>query len=278
MSYQKKDPHMDYKCYVLKNDKRPLRGPRPSTEKFLVALGAGQTFGRWCDKSYPELLGEKVGIDVYNISDGGAGPDDNWIKNYFDVINSSEMCIVQVMSGRCQSIPSRGVYDRGSHYVEGGRVLTRKNWKNFFVEGGEEIWSEVYWKRLHERLTAGEYVDRVNEVLDLYVDSYKRLLSRIRVPTILLYIGHRKPLNEDLSDMHSCLGTFPHFITKSTINKLKKLTDCYVEHIHGNVDKSKLKNGHHSDTSYYPSQDIYEKVASKLTPVVINILKTNNNS
>jgi hypothetical protein len=278
--YHKKDPHMDYKGYSLIDKRSLLRGPKPTSDKFISCIGAAQTFGRWSVKSYPELLGNEIGIDAYNLSAGGYGPEDAWIDLCLDIINSSEVCIVQVPSARCQSIPSRRLYARGSHYLENGRVVGKSKRKAHMVRGGNRIKAGDYWKREFKTLTKSQAKSRIDEVLDLYIESFKKLFSKIKVPTILLYIGRNPPIDEDSHDFRhpfqsrGPIGTFPHFVTKSTINRLCELSDRYVEYVHGEIDAPVIRNGRPFRNGYYPTQDMYETLAKKLSPVVKNIIET----
>ena len=276
--YHQRDPHMDYKSYILDEGPYRLRGPKPTSDTFISCIGAAQTFGRWTAKSYPELLGNEIGIDAYNISTGGYGPEDTWIDLYLDIINSSEVCIIQIASARCQSIPSRGVVSRGKDYIEGGEILGKSN-LGYGVRGGVKIKAEDYWRREFKTLTKSQAKSRVDEMLDLYVGAYEELFSKIKVPTILLYIGHKPAIDETSHDFRqpvtptSAAGPFPHWVTKSTINRLCELSDRYVEHVHGKFRAVVIDEGRRIWNRYYPTQGMYETLVKKLTPVVKNIIE-----
>src|SRR5262245_34670382 len=54
-----------------------LRGPKPQNldpGRYFVAIGAAQTFGRFCERPYPTILQDKLGLPVLNLGRGGAGP------------------------------------------------------------------------------------------------------------------------------------------------------------------------------------------------------------
>ena len=71
--YQQIDPHIDYRVFEVKLGKgsKWFRGPEPKTNNFISCIGAAQTWGRLCEKSYPQLFTELSGIDAFNISLGG---------------------------------------------------------------------------------------------------------------------------------------------------------------------------------------------------------------
>ena len=90
--YQESDWQIvDYQSFCLdegiidRSTKHPLfiRGPGPaSLEKghYFVALGAAQTFGRFCPRPFATILADRLGLPVLNISHGGAGPIFFWMR------------------------------------------------------------------------------------------------------------------------------------------------------------------------------------------------------
>ena len=78
MGYQ--DVHyevVDYECFILGETGLYFRGPEPNQlepSKYFVCLGAAQTFGCFCDRPYPLLLQEELGLACLNLGYGGADP------------------------------------------------------------------------------------------------------------------------------------------------------------------------------------------------------------
>jgi hypothetical protein len=260
--YQFLDPHIDYKIYKYNfksGGHRWFRGPKPTSDKFISCIGAAQTYGRWSSKSYPELLGNEIGLDAYNISSGGWDLSSPHINKSIDLLNTSRCCIVQIMSARCQRIPSRGIVGAG---------------KNYKMHDGSKINTRLYWKQQFETMTKSEANDAICEMNDLYVETYEKLISKIKVPTILLYVGQNSAIDETSYDFRKGATGYPHWITKSTIKRLCKISDHYVEYVHGPVRSMEIKDGVPYVNTYYPTQEMYELLVKKLIPIVKNIIDT----
>src|SRR6266404_462258 len=77
-SYQKRDWEIvDYQVYCLNGTDVWLRGPKPATlapREYAVCLGAAQTYGCFCERPYPAILEERLGLPMLNLGFGGAGP------------------------------------------------------------------------------------------------------------------------------------------------------------------------------------------------------------
>ncbi|MDY7006343.1 MAG: DUF6473 family protein [Cyanobacteriota bacterium] len=108
MTYQERDWEIvDYQMYSLQETGKSCRGPQPKTLKpnqYFVCIGAAQTFGCFCKRPYPTLLGGKFNLPELNLGFAGAGPD--YFLQEQDLIpyiNNARFAVVQVMSGRSES-------------------------------------------------------------------------------------------------------------------------------------------------------------------------------
>jgi hypothetical protein len=197
-----------------------LRGPRPpSLEKgqYFVCVGAAQTFGRFCERPYPTLLQEKLGIPVLNLGRGGAGPSffstgDLRLMHY---INNAKFVIIQVMSGRSES--NSLFYSRGLGYY------TR-------VSNGSTIGCDEAFKEL--LLTSEEiFIKRiVAETRQNWISSFKCLLQAVKVPKVLFWFSTRRPYyKEEYLSLPKLFGEFPQLVNSIMVQQLKSYSDAYVE-------------------------------------------------
>ena len=88
---------------VMSGVLQSLSGPNPWSpffKKYGVAVGAAQTFGRFCPKAYPQLVWEATGVSVVNLGFAGAGPRMFLRPGPLSLINQAAFVIVQVMSSR----------------------------------------------------------------------------------------------------------------------------------------------------------------------------------
>src|SRR5215472_5824524 len=75
--YQNDDRRaLDYKLWKLPEDDLLVRGPLnvDLDGEYFVALGAAQTFGRFVQKPFCQILGEKLRCPGLNFGFSGAGP------------------------------------------------------------------------------------------------------------------------------------------------------------------------------------------------------------
>lgn len=218
---------VDYQIYRLDSviDRQTnagllLRGPKPQNiqdGKYFVCIGAAQTFGRFCEKPYPTLLQEKLGIPALNLGRGGAGPsffskDNDEILKY---INNARFSIIQVMSGRSESnslFHSRGLgfYTR---IADGVSIGCDDAFRGLLKENGV-----CYVKKI------------VAETRHNWMNNYKELLEKITIPRILFWFSVRKPrYKEKYQNVSTLFGEFPQLVNSHMINQLDKYYEEYVE-------------------------------------------------
>src|SRR6185369_151381 len=180
---------VDYNIYALDqnildaetNQPLNLRGPRPhlANGKYFACVGAAQTFGRFCQQPFPLLLAERLGTPSLNLGRGGAGPlFFLQSKELLGYINGSSFAIVQIMSGRSESnslFESKGLgfYRRRS---DGSEICCDDAFAELLLLNDTSIVRKI-----------------VMETRQNWVDNYLRLLTAIKVPTILLWLSTRTP-------------------------------------------------------------------------------------
>jgi hypothetical protein len=218
--YQDRDYEViDYELYKLPGTGHRIRGPEPPTfapGEYFTCVGAAQTFGCFCEKPYPALVGEAIGLPPLNFGFAGAGP--RYFLNrqpLLDYINRGRFAVVQVMSARSED---NSFFDTG-----GLEYLTRRC-------DGERLGAEPAYKRL----LATESQERVEEVVaetrDNWVASYTTLFDTIQVPTILFWFSERSPdYQENYDTVWGLFGKFPHMVNRTTIERVKPLADDYAE-------------------------------------------------
>lgn len=256
-----------------------VRGPKPENlqkGQYFVCIGAAQTFGRFCEKPFPNLLQEKLGISGLNLGRGGAGPSFFSQENarLMEYINRARFAIVQVMSGRSASnslFESKGL----GYYIKKS-------------DGSSCIGADDAFKELLSHSNK-QYVKRiVAETRMNWIESYQELLEQIKIPKILLWLSVRKPRYlEHYYNVYSLFGKFPQLVNKETVDRVKKYCDYYVECVSSREMPQPLINrftgkptavedkwggGTWSENWYYPSPEMHIDAANALEKV-INIKK-----
>jgi hypothetical protein len=298
--YQARDYEVvDYNLEPLPNTELLVRGPIPNLVKpYFTVIGAAQTFGCFSEKPYPTLLSEELGIPCLNLGFGGVGPEfflkqDALIK----LVNNSQFCIVQIMSGR--SVSNSKIISLGSEYgfdrSDGIRKSTHKIYQHhisstyqfYNTRLGRKM--ERAMARIASLLDREGFSDRlVDETRERWVNDYIQLSYSINVPSILFWFSVRDPDYRMKRTHHDALfGSFPQLVNKQMIDSIKQYYGPYVECITSEGlpqqlvnrftgkeaickrenDRQELAGTEFSTNYYYPSPEMHASAFDALTMV-----------
>jgi hypothetical protein len=284
MAAEYQDPDwriVDYQPFCLderiidRSTRRPLfiRGPRPGQlDKggYFVALGAAQTFGRFCPQPFPALLAQRLGLPVLNISHGGAGPaffcKDN--ARLIDYLNEARFVVVQVMSGRS---------DSSSLFESEGVGYFRRRSDGAHL-GCDEAFSALMRSRPPALLAR-----IVEETRASWCDSYHRLMSQIAVPKVLLWLSTRTPdYRQGRRSLSELFGAFPQLVNARMVAQVGRHCDHYIECVTRRGLPQPLfdrftgaratvldpwTSEPWTENWYYPSPEMHQDAAEALEPV-----------
>jgi hypothetical protein len=292
--YQRRDGHLiDYELYPF-GDKL-LRGPKPQGP-YIAYLGAAQTFGTYCKRPFPNILGEKLDIGTMNFGLGGKGPefyrDENSI---LEAANKAELVVVQIFSAR--SI-TNSVYDA---VAGSNRVIRRIDNREMQAE---QAFFELVSGRDPRGRTRGFLQALIEECRRNYAFAMVELLQKIERPTVLFYYSVRRPNYPDrypnrllqwglrqvgsspllvkAFDGHfrhalwTLLGRFPHLVNADVVSQIKPHSNHYVECATrvGMPQKLIDLQGEFAGWNrYYPSPEMHEEAARLLEPICREILE-----
>ncbi len=144
-----------------------LRGPAAHLDQpFLAFIGGAQTFGRFAHAPFPALLGARLGLQVLNLSVGGAGPRYFDTPRHVNILNRAEAVVVQVLSGRSAS---NSLFDNSA-----GGGLKGRPWFGDQPVRAEDMFARA--AKDHGR----EVVERlVQETREDYLRQFLALLDKI---------------------------------------------------------------------------------------------------
>jgi hypothetical protein len=201
----------DYELWYSNDLRMALRGPQTifdSAAQFWSFVGAAQTFGRFAEKPFPALLSSSQRKPHLNLGFAGAGP--GFFANslpFIDKINQSEVCFLQVMSGR--SISTRFLRAVGF-----GGVLE-------FLDGplkGQRFLAAEAYRKLLENYGEQAVADQIHAAKANWVDAYRALIKTIRVPIVGVWISSRdRNSDPGAKSAREILGDFPHLITPTEL-------------------------------------------------------------
>jgi hypothetical protein len=256
-----------------------IRGPIPKDFSNSIAfIGAAQTYGRFADKPFPNLVCDKLGMECLNLGKAGAGPEDPLFNDpdvFVDILECKAV-VIQIMSGRSVS-----------------------NWQ-FKIHEGQEGWSKKYgyingegfWKKLIE--SGDEYVSTIFETRRKYKVGYDNLIHPLCLysDVILLYVSDGPPNNyeKDCKNLpyKEILGNFPHLITEFLVTNISEKYKLPLIKYYNRpglphplpqrpLDNYHEKLGNQVDTSinnYYPSPQMHEEISDLLVKELKCVLES----
>ncbi len=280
--YQKLDEEViDYQLYKFEG-LRPLRGPKPEEMAkggFFCCIGAAQTFGRYCEKPYPALLGKKLNLPHRNFGIAGAGP--SFFTRHEPImqhINDGAFAIVQIMSAR--SVSNHLFKSKGTELLE------RKT--DGVEQGAKLMYDELIQEGDYRTINRVLHKTRMN-----WVDHYISLLESIRVPKILLWFSVRKPTYQsEFINGANFFGPYPQLVNQEMVDLIKPFAEHYVESVsdkglpqplfNKNTGKPvtisrRFDNNDRAYNGYYPSPEMQVKAAKALLPVCKSLKRAHGN-
>lgn len=225
-AYQDRDRvFIDYRLAYLAEVDAFLRGPVPSDlaeGQFGVCLGAAQTFGACAQSSFPQLLGDQLGLPMLNLGFPGPGP--RFFTRQPKLIalaNRARFVVVQVLSGRsvansCFACPEDNMMLQWLAGPQAGQAIDALHGYMALIETRDE----------------STLLALVEETRRNWIAQTIALLQAISAPKILLYYSTRMP--DYVASTRSVLelmGDFPQFIDGPTLAAVKPHAEAYVDSI-----------------------------------------------
>lgn len=225
LDYSKRDHEIvDYKYYEIEGIPGVrFRGPPLpqavlDSGQYFTCLGGAQANGIFVERTFGDILSERIGVPVLNLSVGGAGAGFYLqAPRLLDLVNKGCFSIIQVMTARTEPNSRYGAYGFVEAMID--------------LETGQQISTMEAWTRMfnEERERAPQYVA---ESLENWVRRYRELASEVKVPKILFYFAHKdlhEKIDYNASDTMEIVGRFPQFVDSASVNEIRPLFDEYVE-------------------------------------------------
>jgi hypothetical protein len=225
MAYERLDEgQLDYSPCRYGSSKLLFRGPRQDLDDgYLAFLGSTETYGKFVLSPFPALVAQKTGMTAINLGCVNAGVDtyhdDTTVQR---ICWNARACVVQVMGAHKLSNRFYSVHARRNDRFLGAASLLRR------------LYPEVDFAEIHfvghliSTLSAGSderFALVRKELRRAWAVRMRRLISRIRVPVVLLWAAARAP-EEGGNDP---AGAEPLFLTREMIEDLRPRVAGFVE-------------------------------------------------
>lgn len=254
----------DFHCYDYQLWDDPklglVRGPDPRPLRpggYITCIGAAATFGRFCDLSYPEILGGFVDRQILNFGVSAAGPQ-YFLENkaIIDVANRGEKVVLEVLSARSSS-------NSKFKSIGGKNIFTH-------IETGETYHERDVYPPLYETDRVDEAVALINQSRATWVRQMKELIGLFEKPVYLLWHSKRKAkYKENRRNYGGHISKYPQMVNQTMLDQLKddveqvidasKVGDPdtkFISRYTGEPEICRVGQVERKEWGYYPSQEM----------------------
>ena len=207
---------LDYRLCRYGKSRTMFRGPqKPLDRPFIAVLGGTETYGKFVERPFADLLERRLGITAVNFGVANAGLDMHLNDPVVvQACNDAALTVIQItgaqnMSNRFYAVHPR----RNDRFVKASNVM-------------QSIWPEVDFAEIHftRHLLTALYAagpDRFDklrqELAEAWVARMRGLIRECGGRVILLWMSDRRP--EDPSEIGG--GTGPLFVDRAMLEALR---------------------------------------------------------
>ena len=215
---------LDYLPCRYGTSKLLFRGPRRSIDQPYVAfLGGTETYGKFIENPFPDLVEQKVGQVCINLGCVNAGVDVFAADEHvIEMANKAEITVVQITGAQNMSNRFYTVHPRRNDRFLKPSALLQAIYRE--VDFSEFSFNKHMLHRLHT-LSPGRFETVVDELQQAWIARMRLLLKKINGKTVLLWFADHSledvAVGEDARD--------PWFITRQMIDRIRPLAEDFVE-------------------------------------------------
>lgn len=213
---------LDYFPCSYEGSRLRFRGPRKHMrEEYVACLGGTETYGRFLESPFPTLIGEKTGFEAVNLGVVNAGPEAYLNEpGIIDLANRAEAIVLEITGAQNCSNRFYTVHPRrNDRFVHASDLMATifrdADFTEFHFTG--HLLAEL------KRIAPDRYPMLVDELKSAWLARMGNLLSKLKAPVILLWVGENGP-----DDDPEASGR-PQFIDGAMVAKLREKVADYVE-------------------------------------------------
>lgn len=206
------------------NSRVLFRGPRkPLDTDYVAFLGSTETYGRFIETPFPQLIEAQLKMPCVNFGVVNAGVD-LYLNDpsVMDMVVQASAKVVQVMGAQNMSNRYYSVHPRrNDRFLRASERL-------------EELYPEVDFTEFHfvrhmlgrlMEVSAERFAIVTEELRQAWTARMKSMLTQIRGRVVLLWFAHHAVPEEELLDLEHD----PLFVTRDMVETLRPRVDAVVE-------------------------------------------------
>lgn len=254
--------------------KLTFRGPaRDLSAAYIACLGGTETHGKFIDRPWPAILEDGLSLTCANFGWPNAGPD--VILNdagLLDLATGARAVVLQVLPAMNLSNPYYTVHPRRNDRFLSGTNRLRELYPE--VDFTELHFTRHMMRRLSD-LCPERFADLRQALQEVWVTRMQEVLTRIEVPTVLLWFADHPP-----GDGHGSadISDDPAFVSRAMMQAIAPRATAVVEVVTrssaqaNTADHRDLSRIEQSAIAQLPGPQAHDEVARALLPALQDIL------
>ncbi|MCV6825909.1 MULTISPECIES: DUF6473 family protein [Halocynthiibacter] len=213
---------LDYLPCRYGKSKLLFRGPRRKMENaYIAAIGSTETYGKFVEEPFPNLVEKALGIETVNFGCVNAGPDVFLNEPVvLEACAKSRVTVVQAMGAQNMSNRFYAVHPRRNDRFLKASALMKTIFRD--VDFTEFHFTRHMLQAL-KSLSNDRFALVEEELKAAWRARMQFLFEKIKGKTILLWVDNPNP------DTHTDLGPDPLFIDRSMIEAVRPFCTEVVE-------------------------------------------------
>ncbi|QCO58002.1 hypothetical protein EOK75_15165 (plasmid) [Pseudorhodobacter turbinis] len=219
------DVTLDYQTCRYGTSKLTFRGPKHDLVRpYYVTLGGTETYGKFVEEPFPNLLSAGSGMPVVNLGCMNAGPD-VFLKDpeVLDITSGAALTIVQVVGAANLSNPFYAVHPRRNDRFLRANPSLQNMYRD--VDFTEFHFTRHMLQTLFQ-VSPHRFVAVAAQLQAVWVERMIQLLRSIQGKTLLLWMSHHAPCSPR-ADANPYAD--PVLVHAGMVNQVRQHASAYME-------------------------------------------------
>lgn len=221
-----------------------FRGPRRDlTKPYLAFVGGTETYGKFMESPFPEMVEKELGRPCVNFGCVNGGVD-AFVNDptIMAACHDAQMTVVQIMGANFLSNRFYSVHPRRNDRFLRASTVLQAIYND--VDFSDFNYTRHMLGTLH-KLSAERFDIVISELREAWVARMKNMLGQIGPKVVLLWFGRSPMLDEMWNAVPDPLQVDPLFITKTMIDELRPLVLDVVEAVPSRIALQQGTKGMH---------------------------------
>lgn len=266
------DTAIDYSPCHYGRSRLTYRGPRRDlSREYLAMLGGTETYGRFVEAPFADLVEERMGLPVANLACPNAGPDMYLCdRGAIEVAGEAHVAVLQVMGAQNLTNRFYTVHPRRNDRFIAATPLLRSIYR-------EVDFTQIHFTRHLVNVLWSHGADRFApiqaELKLIWVERMLAVLARLPPRRILFWTAAHAPRDLDQAPTDT-----PSFVDKAMIAMLQSHVEAYVEHVASaeaqaeGVSAMRFLATEESVAAGLPGAAAHREAAEALVPVIEGLM------